>query len=332
MLGAYLLLCLPLYQEPVDKPTLRYFQETFVVRVGTRRAEVPLQLPKEKPVLSVSFRKNKNYAVWDDRGLTIRIGKAAKSTRLEAIATSPKALDRDEIVKAVDLIQKKERTAGATALSGARRVGNLVFFIARWEDKKGNPWLEALVSIDLTEDTYHPKFLARLPGLTLAEKPIDDRLFILNTRMSAVIRKGDLWGLATYEPEAGAFEFKQIGQRLESFQPISSRIGTFIEKTDYGARVGGRVDLQTFARKNLVEAKGAVRFTDQSDPLIALISKGNDIRLLNTDTGAELDLLTSVSMRRTSLGLVVWSPYKDPRRAWLYSMDRWTPLAEWVKE
>jgi hypothetical protein len=331
MIGAYLLLCLPLYQEPVDKPTIRYFQETFVVRVGDRRAEVPLQLPKEKPVLSVSFRKNKNYAVWDDRGLTIRIGKIAKSTRLDAISTSPKAFEHEELLQNVELIKKKERSAGATALSGARRVGNLVFFIARWEDKKGKPWLEALVSLDLTEDSYHPKFLARLPGLTLAEKPIDDRLFILNERMSAVVRKGEQWGLATFEPEAAAFEFKEAGHRLETYQPLSSRFGAFVEKTEYGARIGGRIDLQTFGRKNLVEAKGAVRFTDKGDPLIALISKGDEVRLLNTETGAELDLLTSVSMRRTPLGLVVWSPYKDPRRAWLYSLDRWTPLAEWAR-
>ncbi|MBC8064028.1 MAG: hypothetical protein H7Y17_04310 [Chlorobia bacterium] len=311
---------------------MRFFQENFIVRVGDKRETVPLQLPKEKPVLSLSFRKNKNYAVWDDRGLTIRVGQVAKSTRLEAIATSPKAFDADELKQNVELIEKKQRTRGATALSGAKRVGNLVFFLARWDEKDGKPWLEALVSLDLTEDSYHPKFLARLSGLTLAEKPIDDRLFILNERMSAVVRKGEQWGLASFDPDASVFDFKEAGRKLESYDPLTSRYGVFVERTDYGSRIGGRIDLQNLNRKNLVEGKGTLRFTDTSDPLIALLSKGNDVRLLNTETGAELDLLSSVAMRRTALGLVVWSPFKAPKRAWLYGMERWTPLAEWVAE
>lgn len=330
MVSSYLLLCLSVYQKPVDKPTLNYFQENFIVRIGDKREIVPLTLPKDKPVLSVSFRKNKNYAVWDDRGLSIRIGKTAKSTRLEDIATSPKAFSAEELAENVDLIQKKQRTRGATALSGAKRVGNLVFFLARWEEKGGKPWLEALVSIDLTEDTFHPKFHARLPGLTLADKKIDDRLFVLSDRLSAVSRKSDQWGVTSFDPDAGKFEFKELGKNLESFQPLSARVGAFVERTDYGAKVGGRVDLTSLARKNLVEGKGTLKFADKSEPLIALFSKGSQVRLLNTDTGAELELLSSVAMRRTPLGLVVWSPFNNPKRAWLYSFERWSQLAEWV--
>lgn len=330
MASPYLLLCLSVYQQPVDKPSLNFFQENFIVRVGEKRATVPLTLPKERPVLSVSFRKDKNYAVWDDRGLTIRIGNEAKSTRLDDIATSPKVFERDEILKTAELIEKKQRTKGATALSGAKRVGNQVFFLARWEEKDGKPWLEALVSVDLTEKTFHPKFLARLPGLTLADKKIDDRLFILSEKLSAVARKGEQWGVTSFNADSEEFEFREIGRKLESYQPISARIGAFVERTDYGAMVGGRVDLNSLARKNLVEGKGSLKFADTNEPLIALLSRGNNVRLLNTDTGAELELLSSVAMRRTPLGLVVWSPFDKPRRAWLYSFERWSPLAEWT--
>jgi hypothetical protein len=330
MTGAYLLLCLPLYQNSVDKPSLNLFQDSFIVRVGDKRAEVPLQLPKEKPLLSLSYRKNKNYAVWDDRGLTIRIGNKAKSTRLEDIALSPKAFEREQILENIDLIKKKQRTAGATALSGSKRVGTMAFFLVRWEDKAGKPWMEALVSVDLAEPTYHPQFLARVTGLSLAEKKIDDQLFILGNQMSCVVRKGEQWGVAAFDPDASQFKFKEIGRRLESYQALPNLQGVFVEKSDYGSRVGGRVNLLDLTRKSLVETKGSLRFADKTDPLIALMTKGNDTRLLNTETGAELDLLSSVAMRRTSLGLVVWSPFKAPKRAWLYSMDRWSPLAEWT--
>lgn len=331
MINPYLLLCLSVYQQPVDKPSINYFQENFIVRVGAKRETVPLQLPREKPVLSVSFRKNKNYAVWDDRGLTIRIGKEAKSTRLDAIATSPKAFSTEEIIQTAGLIEKKQRTKGATSLSGAKRVGNLVFFLARWEEKDGKPWLEALVSVDLTESTFHPKFLARLPGLTLSSKKIDDSLFVLSDRLSAVSRRDQQWGINSFNADSGEFEFKELGRGLESYQPLSPRIGAFVEKTSYGARVGGRVDLSTLARKNLVEGKGSMKFADTQEPLIALLSTGSNVKLTNTNTGAQLDLLSSTAMRRTPLGLVVWSPFNNPRRAWLYSYDRWSQLAEWQR-
>lgn len=332
MIGIYLSLCLPLYQDSVDKPSLKLFQDYFIVRVGSKRAEVPLQLPGEKPRLATSFRKNQNYAVWDERGLTIRIGKVAKSSRLEDVATSPKAFDREQILENSELIEKKVRNRGASALSGAKRVGNLVFFLLRWEDRESKPWMEALVSVDLTADTFHPKFHARLTGLTLADKKIDDRLFVLSDRLSAIVRDGEAWGVASYEPESGLFENKVLGRKLENIQPLTPTTCAFVERTDHGTVAGGVIDLQTQNRKMLTEAKGKMRFADKGTPLLAIYSNNGDSRLLNTETGAELELLGSSAMRRTPLGLVVWSPFRSPKRAWLYDMKRWDVLAQWTSE
>jgi len=173
-----LLLCLSFYQKKVDTPNLRLFQDSFVVRLGAQKADVPIQLPREKPALSVSFRKNQTYAVWDDRGLTIRIGKTAKSTRLEEIAVTPKIFTADEIRETAGLIKAKKRSKKAASLSGARRIGTTVYFLLRWEDSAGKPWMESLVSVDLAKPTFHPTLLARLPGLSLADKPIDDKLIL----------------------------------------------------------------------------------------------------------------------------------------------------------
>jgi hypothetical protein len=332
MIGIYLSLCLPLYQEQVDKPSLKYFQENFIVRDGTKRLEVPLQLPRERPRLVMSFRKNKNYAVWDERGLTIRIGKVAKSTRLVDIPTSPKAFEREEILENVALFSKKQRQPTATALSGAKRVGNLVFFLVRWEERDGKPWLEALVSVDLTADTFHPTFHARLPGLTLAREKIDDRLFVMSDRLSAISRDGDSWGVAAYDPDTAKFDFNLAGQGLQSYQPISATTGAFVERTERGNMVGGWIDLKTMNRRLLVEERGNVRFIDKNAPLLAVFTDNGDTRLLNTETGAELTLPSSASLRRTQLGLVVWTPLNAPKRAWLYDMARWDIRARWVAE
>ncbi|MBN9501708.1 MAG: hypothetical protein BGO01_15445 [Armatimonadetes bacterium 55-13] len=325
-----LLLCLSFYQKKVDTPNLRLFQDSFVVRLGAQKADVPIQLPREKPALSVSFRKNQTYAVWDDRGLTIRIGKTAKSTRLEEIAVTPKIFTADEIRETAGLIKAKKRSKKAASLSGARRIGTTVYFLLRWEDSAGKPWMESLVSVDLAKPTFHPTLLARLPGLSLADKPIDDKLILLGNQMSIVARQKNDWGLATYEIGSKQFEFKEIGTGLESYTELSNRLGAFVEKTVYNTHVGGRVDLVSLTRRNLIEAKGTMRFVDNQQPLFALINHGDDTIIRNVDTGAETTLLSSVAMRRTNLGLVVWSPFKAPKRAWLYETSRWTPLATWT--
>lgn len=330
MTGPMLLLCLSFYQKKVDTPNLRLFQDSFVVRLGAQKADVPIQLPREKPALSVSFRKNQTYAVWDDRGLTIRIGKTAKSTRLEEIAVTPKIFTADEIRETAALIKAKKRSKKAASLSGARRIGTTVYFLLRWEDSAGKPWMESLVSVDLAKPTFHPTLLARLPGLSLADKPIDDKLILLGNQMSIVARQKNDWGLATYEIGSKQFEFKEIGTGLESYTELSNRLGAFVEKTAYNTHVGGRVDLVSLTRRNLIEAKGTMRFVDNQQPLFALINHGDDTIIRNVDTGAETTLLSSVAMRRTKLGLVVWSPFKAPKRAWLYETSRWTPLATWT--
>lgn len=330
MTGPMLLLCLSFYQKKVDTPNLRLFQDSFVVRLGAQKADVPIQLPREKPALSVSFRKNQTYAVWDDRGLTIRIGKTAKSTRLEEIAVTPKIFTADEIRETAALIKAKKRSKKAASLSGARRIGTTVYFLLRWEDSAGKPWMESLVSVDLAKPTFHPTLLARLPGLSLADKPIDDKLILLGNQMSIVARQKNEWGLATYEIGSKQFEFKEIGTGLESYTELSNRLGAFVEKTVYNTHVGGRVDLVSLTRRNLIEAKGTMRFVDNQQPLFALINHGDDTIIRNVDTGAETTLLSSVAMRRTNLGLVVWSPFKAPKRAWLYETSRWTPLATWT--
>jgi len=324
-------LCLSAPQQ-AETPTLDFYQDSFIVRLGAKKAEVPLQLPREKPPLSVSFRKNNNFAVWDDRGLTIRIGKQAKSLRLEEFVVSPKIFTRDEIITTVADLKAGKRKRPVAALSGARRIGSVAYFLTRWEDSAGKTWLETLVSVDLAKPTFHPNLLARLPGHSLASKPIDDDLILLGNRMSSVVKRGETWGLATYDSKTQQFEYSEIGKELESYMPVSERIGAYVEKSSYGSRFGGRVDLAVLTRKNLVECKGALRFADGKEPLLAISNRADTVTLRNTDTGAEVTLQSSAAMRRTPFGIVVWSPYKSPKRAWLYDPSRWTAITQWSSE
>src|SRR4051812_48053687 len=123
-----LLLCLVVSQTAVDKPTLYFYQDSLIIRRGNDKEAVPLQLAKKPAPLSVLYRRNKTFAVWDERGLTVRIGKKVRSTHLPDIAVSPRVFPRDEILKTIDLIHRGKRKKGANALSGSRRIGNTAYF------------------------------------------------------------------------------------------------------------------------------------------------------------------------------------------------------------
>ena len=161
--------------QAVDAPTLEYYQDHFVVRRGVEAWRVPAHPPATRPVLAVAFRRNQNYAVWDERGLTIRRGEQVRHTFLPDVPTSPRLFEREEILNTVELIRAGKRKRDADSLSGAMRIGNDAFFLVRWEED-GKPWTEALVSVDLSASSLQPKVLGRFEGVSVAYRPIDDRL------------------------------------------------------------------------------------------------------------------------------------------------------------
>jgi hypothetical protein len=312
------------------KVTLTFFQEHFIVRDGVYNESAPLQLPDEQPKLSTVFRKNSTFAVWDERGLTIRVDSKVKSTKLPEVATSPKAFTRDEILETQRLVKSGKRTKDVAGLSGALRVGNRVYFLSRWEDKEGKPWAEAIIQVDLTEAFPVPKFLTRVHALSMADKPIDDQIFILDGLLTYVARNKDRWGVQQFDPKSGRFSFDEMGDKLDSYTPLTgNRTGLFVEKTSYGTTVAGRVDLHARFRKTLAETRAKMRFIDAHDPACVVLSFGNAASILNTETGAVYDLAVACATRRTNRGLVIWTPIQAPRRAWLFDPTRWQVKAWW---
>src|ERR1044072_4298054 len=111
------------------KVTLTYFQEHFIVRDGAFNESAPLRLTPTTPKLSTVFRKNNTYAVWDERGLTVRVGDSVRSSKLPSIVLSPKGFTRDEILFTNREIKAGRRSVDVAALSGAVRVANKVYFL-----------------------------------------------------------------------------------------------------------------------------------------------------------------------------------------------------------
>jgi hypothetical protein len=323
------------------KVTLTYFQEHFIVREGVYNESAPLKLAEETPRLSTLFRKNSTFAVWDERGLTIRVGPTVKSTKLPDISLSPKAFSRAEILSNLAEMRKGRRTKDVAGLSGAVRVGNRVYFLARWEDKDGKPWAEALVRVDLTDKFPEPKFVTRQPSISIADQPVGDQLFIMEDKVSYIARDGGKWGIEQFDTQSDRSTFEELGGRLETYVPIQAAnrkpqtaplAGYFVERTSYGTTVAGRVDLKSRTRKNLAEGRMKMRFMDGQEPPCLIRTSGNTATILNASTGAEFDLPVPCAARRMSRGIVVWTPVEDPKRAWLYDPRRWQGLTWWNSE
>jgi len=275
------------------------------------------------------FRRDNTYSVWDERGLTVRRGRRVFSTSLEEIAVSPRAFTREQILETLELMRKKVRTKKATALSGATRIGNVAYFLVRWEERSGRPWAEALVSVDMASENPKPRFIGRFSGQSIAYKTIDDRLSMLNGRLAVVSRRGNGWGVATYDTALAKFDFRLVGGKLLSYMPLDRKTGVFVEETTYGTRTGGKVDLFTGYRRDLFEDRTNARFIDTAMPWVMVASTKEGARLRNALSGAEVPLPPSAGVRRAGPYVVVWLPYDKPQVAVAYDAERWRPIARW---
>lgn len=280
--------------------------------------------------MSVLYRRDQTYVVWDERGLTVRVRNKVRSTRMPELAVTPKLFSRDDIRANLRRFTAHQRAKEANALSGSKRFGSIVYMLLRWDDSKGKSWNEALVSIDLTDPNPKPQLVGAFDGLTLSRKSIDEQLFVQEGKLSVITQGEDTWGLATYNPTDKAFDYMSLGDKLRQFVPLQWPQARFVEDTAYGTTVAGQVNLHDGDRKNLAEGHGPMHLLDDEDPALATLASVDGFALRNLDTGAELPLPKSYGTRRGKIGVLVWSPLTSPTTATLYDPKDWKTVGNWT--
>lgn len=306
--------------------SLNYFQGLFIIRKGEDTTQVSLEETVSKPPLYVAYRKNDAWAVWDDRGLTIRKGKRVFSTKLPEISTSPKLQTREQLVETVDLIKNGKRSTEARALSGSKRIGSEIYFLMRWMDSEGKTWLEALVGVNLDEEKPIPRLLGKFEGLSLASAEIDDKLMLHKDALGILTRKGEEWGESIYAPGGKVFSYRKLGYGLKNFKLVSGQTGEFVDTAKYGATLAGRIALTDGRRDELIETRGKVTLVGSS---VALIENKGKAALRNLITGAEIGLEAGSHYRVAPQGLLVYYGDTRPTKAYLYNTSDWSVLASW---
>jgi len=323
------ILSLALHLQAVDKPSIQYYQHAFTIRMLGQSTDVPLEPPAPTAPGFIAFRKNDAWAVWDDRGLTVRKGEQSLTTKMPEIAVSPRAFSRAEILRTLERVKNGDCTKEASALSGAKRIGKDVFFLLRWEDKAGKPWAEALVQVDLSIDKPRPKLLGRFGGLSTASKSIDDKLQVQRGELAIVEHAADSWGVSTYDATEKQFHTQAMGGTLISFDSVRESRALFVETSAYGTTIAGRLNIDTGTRKILYEGHERARFLDASSPEIVLAPAGSKTKLINCATGAVRMIPYLVEAKRVGKNILLWTPAEDPTAAWLMSPLTWETLTTW---
>lgn len=314
---------------PVQTPSIIFDGASFHVR-GLGK-EVVEPLAGDLPPSRVTYRKDDSFAVWDSRGLSVRHRSFTLSTRLPEIALTPKLFPKEEIVANRAMIARGERFKEATALSGSRRIGDEVFFLVRWDDKSGKPWLEALVRVNLKLAKPKPELIGRFDGLSVARTLLDDQLVLIGASPAAFVRsETGAWGVGLLDRAKGEFAFNPLGQGLRSAIALSPRLALAMEDTGYGKVRVVRIDLVTGARRDVAELSGAPTFIDRETPALALVPTNLGDALRNLETGAQMSLPAKPVIRRTNAGILVWNE-GQAETCTLYSPERFLKLASAAK-
>lgn len=317
-----------LTQQPVDKPTLELYQERFVVRTAKEVIRVPLREVVEPPA-SVMFRRDDHYAVWDERGLTARSGDWSFTSRLSEFPTSSRFFDREQILETAAQVKKGIRKFDASGISGAKRLGNKAYFLVRWVDSSAKTWLEALVAVPLDVPKPKPQVVGLFEGMSLADRLIDDRLFLREEGLEAVVQSPTNWGVARFDPKLETFSFRPMGDKLQSYLSLTSSRGLFVESTSFGTTIAGEIELKEGTRKLLFQGRGVARFLDAVNPLVIVATSPPGRLLFNASTGAQVLIGASDEVRRAGRFVLTWTPPGIPKSARLLEPTRWIESAVW---
>lgn len=305
--------------------SLHFDGQNFVIKTAQGERKSPIS-PDSAPSAGVVEKKGTVFAVWDARGLTVRDGDWSFTSRLEDAALSPKLFNADEIRATRAMIEASQRKREASDLAGTTRLGDRVYWLPRWRDAAGKPWLEVLYEVNLAEPRPKPRLVGRLQGFAA---PSSNALGRYGDSVFAITRDADAWGFAFYTPVTEGFGFLAKGDRLVSAERVSDEVTLVAETTPYDTTVVRRLHLPSGQSRTLAEIRGRVEFVNARPPVVDIQAPTGRF-LRNLETGAEKRVSPGTPVRWVDGNVLVWSPAERPSSAVLWNPERWKPVAQWT--
>ncbi|MCW5940874.1 MAG: hypothetical protein KIS66_01495 [Fimbriimonadaceae bacterium] len=305
--------------------SLHFDGQNFIVETAQGAIKSPLSQDAAK--VDIVEKNGTVFAVWDARGLTVRDGDWSFSTKLEDAALSPRLFTPDEIRATRAMVEVGQRKREAADLAGTVRIGDRVFWLPRWRDSAGKPWLEALFEVNLAEPRPKPRLVGRLQGFAATGNT--NALGRFGESVFAITRDGGAWGFAFYTPVTEGFGFLAKGDRLVSAERISEEVTLVAETSPYDTTVVRRFHLPSGQSRTLAEIRGKVEFVNARPPIVDIVAPTGRF-LRNLESGAEKRLSPGTPVRWVEGNVLIWSPADRPSSAVLWDPERWRPIAQWT--
>ncbi len=301
------------------EPALDFKSGAFYVRNGKEVERVPTNQRPPVPSKVFALKEGANWIVWDTRGLTVRTPAGSRSSFLPDIATSAKIHTASEIETIACRIQQGDIKKEASALAGYSLQNEQLYLVLRWSDAKGQPWLDALVRLDLSSKQPWPVLVAKMPGMVLTKTgaPVD-----LTTSKDGLLRaiatQGDAWGVESVTTK-GKPQFLAYGKRLiDAKIDATGKTIAFVETSSYGSRLGGAIDCISGERTLLLESAQPLDLISADPPLFREL-QGTVATLHAGDSGQTWRYPANSNFREVKDGYLLWSAGETPLRAMLLS-------------
>jgi len=311
-------------------PRLEFAGGVFVITDATGVTRVN---PKATPAVAArafEIKVGTKSIAWGEKGLTVTVGQRSRTTRFSDLPVSPRFFYAEDLAQVNERMASKEITKEASGLSGWEQVGDIVYLLPRWNDARKAAWLEMLVKVDMSQPNPWFETLAVWKGLTPATLAVEDQLVPAPGGLRSVTNLDGGWGVTTWqESDPGTTMYQEFGRfpRTFAWNANFSEL-RFVERTNYGTQLAGRVDIATQTRANLSEGRDPILFPGETSEILQT-NTPRQVVLRNADSGLELRLPTNVGTRNVAPGVLVWTPRENPTQAVLYSKINLRAIARW---
>ncbi len=262
------------------------------------------------------------------RGLRIQTAEGSIQTTLAEIPVSGRIATKASNEALMKRVRAGERSLTVTGLSGVAVLGPDVAFVARWADRDGVTWLEALMKLDPREVRPKPVLVGRVEGTTTARGFVDSVVTVRAGRVAMPVNREDGLTLLEIAPDGTGIGVR-LGPRAERALPSEdgSRVFT-LQRTPHGTVMVGVATVPAEgSHRTVAEVRGAP--LGFMAPSFFRYRRGTETVLVNLNTGAEAALPAASRQRATPLGLLSWQPASTPTTATLYD-GSFRVLAKWT--
>lgn len=317
----------------VQGAKLSFENGEFVVTEGKSKTRITISTTPRSTTTSgsrIQFRRDQNFAVWDERGFSIRAGEKLLQTRFAGLLTNSNIQTKNQLAENQALKLGKSLALEAGMCVASRRVGDNAYFVIRFLAEHPADHRDFLVSVNLAASKPAWTAVARLespffdPGTqstTLAI--VDDALVWTESGLGS-------WSMCAWKFGAKSVKRTRRSGQLVQTKRVSTTLYAFIEASGNDLRTIGRFDMKSQGSRSLAEVRGSVSLLDTVDPWICLSSDNGRFTLHNLQTGSRMSRESPDGIARAGKNLLLWHGGKNPTSAVLLDPSRWVETATWT--